>query len=238
MKRPSTVRIGIATLVLWSTPAWAESAPATAPEEEEDLQVVLSTDGWYLRLDVGGAYTRTTTRFHPSGDDSAKEKLELEGWAPTLALSAGGRLGSDVVLGGLFRVIHVPRATSTAEGVEGRAGTYFGELFLDHRLPARILHLGGGIGPGYVYSIGPANESFGAWGPVASVWLGLDAPTGKRVALGLVADFTGAAIRETHVVRGTTNEFQTFMLAMGLAITLRISEPSLPRSLPSIATRD
>jgi len=218
-------------LALSAAPALASEPVAT----EDEADVVLSSDSWYLRLDVGGAYLRTTTRFHPVADDSQDDKLEPQGAALTLQLAAAARLGRDVTLGGLGRMVHSPANRWDGEWRDTPQGLYYGALFLDHRLPARVLRLGGAVGPGVLYSFDPAGEGFSQWGPVGSVWLGLDLPSSKRVALGLTADLTGAAMREHHSLDGAQHQFDTFMLVLGLAFTLRISEPSFPKSMPALA---
>lgn len=198
--------------------------------------MVLSSDAWYLRLDVGGAYLRATTRYHPTADEDAKSKLEPSGPAITLQLAAAARLGRDVTLGGLGRLVHAPANYFDGEWHDTPQGLYYGALFIDHRLPAKVLRLGGAVGPGVLYGFDRDESGMTGWGPVGSVWLGLDLPTSSRVAVGLTADLTGAAMRERHTYDGARHQFDTFMLVLGLAFTIRVSEPSLlPRSLPSLA---
>lgn len=223
--------LSAALALFWLQPARAaEPAPPA-----EDPDVILSSDSWFPRLDVGTAYVRASTRYHPTSDDSQTSKLEPEGAAATLALAVAARLGRDVTLGGLARLVHAPANHYEGEWHDTPQGLYYGALFIDHRLPARVLRLGGGIGPGHVYTVDPEESGFGQWGPVGSVWLGLDLPTSSRVALGLTADFTGAAIRERHSLDGRGHQFDTFLLVLGLGFTLRISEPSWPKSMPSLA---
>lgn len=214
----------------------AHAAEPQPPPLEEDPDVVLSSDSWFLRLDVGGAYLRTTTRYHPTADEEAKSTLEPSGAAITLQLAAAARLGRDVTLGGLGRLVHAPANYVDGEWHDTPQGLYYGALFIDHRLPAKVLRLGGAVGPGVLYSFDRDEEGMSQWGPVGSIWLGLDLPTSSRVAVGLTADLTGAAMREHHSYDGANHQFDTFMLVLGLAFTIRISEPSLlPRSLPTLA---
>ncbi len=215
-------------------------APATSEEgpEEEDPDLVLSSDSWFLRLDVGAAYLRATTRYNPVSDDSDRDQLEPMGAAITLQLAAAARLGRDVTLGGLGRIVHSPANYYRGEWHDTPQGLYYAEVFIDHRLPAKVLRLGGGVGPGVLYTVDPTQESFAQWGPVGSVWLGLDLPASSRTALGLTADLTGAAMRDRHSFDGSQHQFDTFMLVLGIAVTIRVSEPSLwPRSLPTLARR-
>lgn len=227
---------GVAWVALAARPAVGAEPEAAA--EEEDPDVVLSSDAWFLRLDVGGAYLRATTRYRPVADESQKSKIEPNGAAITLQLAAAARLGRDVTLGGLARLVHAPANYYYGEWHDTPQGLYYGAIFLDHRLPAKVLRLGGAVGAGHLYTVDPDQESFGQWGPVGSVWLGLDLPTSSRVALGLTADLTGAAMRENHSFDGAQHQFDTFMLVLGLAVTIRVSEPSLlPKSMPTLAKR-
>lgn len=236
---PGVLIIAIAACVKPAQAAGpADPEPATGEEEpgEEDPDVVLSSDSWFIRLDVGGAYLRATTRYNPVSDDSDRDQLEPMGAAITLQLAVAARLGRDVTLGGLGRLVHAPANYYRGEWHDTPQGLYYAELFIDHRLPAKVLRLGGGVGPGVLYTVDPTQESFAQWGPVGSVWLGLDLPTSSRTALGLTADFTGAAMRDRHSFDGSQHQFDTFMLVLGIAVTIRVSEPSLwPRSLPSLA---
>jgi hypothetical protein len=140
-----------------------------------------------------------------------------------------------VTLGGLGRLVHSPLTRWDGAWQNKAQGVYYGEVFIDHRLPGTVLRLGGGIGPGWVYTLGPEQEGYGGVGPVGSVWLGMDFPTSERVALGIALDATGAAIRNSHDVAGTRNDFDTFFMVIGLSVSLRISEPSWPKNLPSLA---
>ncbi|MBK7581385.1 MAG: hypothetical protein IPI67_14375 [Myxococcales bacterium] len=232
--RPVVGFVGVAACALLDTFS-APAAAADAVPVEEDADAILSTDSWFLRLDVGAAYLRTTTRFHPVADDSQKSQFEPNGVALTLQLAIAARLGRDVTLGGLGRLVHSPANNYEGTWHDTPQGLYYGALFIDHRLPARVLRLGGGIGPGHLYSVDPAQQGFGQWGPVGTIWLGLDLPSSSRVALGLTADVTGAAMRQTHELAGAAHQFDTFMLVMGLSFTIRISEPSWPKSMPSLA---
>ena len=209
--------------------------PAPSAEQEEDPEVVLSTDSWFIRLDLGAAYARAETRYQPSGGGGNEQKLAVSGAAATLQMAIAARLGRDVTLGGLGRLVHAPASSREGSWSDSPQGMYYGELFIDHRLPANVLRLGGGVGPGYIYSVDPVGQSFGSVGPVATAWLGLDLPSSARVAWGLTADVTGAAMRARHAVAGVQSEMKTFMLVIGLAVTLRISEPSWPTGLPSLA---
>lgn len=229
--RLAAAALGLCLLV----PRAAFAAEEEAAAEWEDPDVILSSDAWFIRLDVGGGYLRANTRFHPVADDSAESKLEPYGAAVTLQLSIAARLGRDVTLGGLGRLVHSPANYEEGEWHDSPQGMYYGAIFLDHRLPAKVLRLGGAVGPGYLYSIDPTYEGFGQWGPVGSIWLGLDLPASSRVALGLTLDFTGGAMRERHELDGVQHQFDTFMMVLGLAFTLRISEPSWPKTLPTLA---
>ncbi len=226
--------LGVVAALIW--PAGARGAEPEAPPEEEDADEVLSSDSWFLRLDVGVAYLRANTRYFPVADDSEKGKLEPEGAAVTLELAVAARLGRDVTLGGLGRIAHAPSNYYDGEWNDTPQGLYYAAAFIDHRLPAKVLRLGGAVGPGVLYTIDPSRDSFSQLGPVGSVWLGVDLPTSSRTALGLVADFTGAAMRDRHSFDGRQHQFDTFMLVLGLAFTIRVSEPRLiPRSLPTLA---
>ena len=218
----------------------AEAAEAAEGETstDDDPNIVLSYDGWFLRADVGLAYTHTVTRHHPVGDDSDKRTLEADGLGPTLDLAVAARLGRDVTLGGLGQLVHSP-ATLREDDAEARAqGLYYAAVFVDHRLPWSIVHLGGGAGGGYIYASGPDDESIGGLGPVGTLWLGLDFPSSSRVALGVVFDVVGAAMKdEQSIDGGGRHEFDTFLLVIGASFTLRISEPSWPDSFPPLARR-
>lgn len=228
--------LGVVAAMAW--PSLAHGAEAEAPPEEEDPDVVLSNDSWFIRLDVGLAYLRANTRYFPVADESEKGKFEPEGTAITLQMAIAARLGRDVTLGGLGRIAHAPANHYDGEWNDTPQGLYYAAAFIDHRLPAKVLRLGGAVGPGVLYTLDPARDSFTQLGPVGSVWLGVDLPTSSRTALGIVADFTGAAMRDRHSFDGRQHQFDTFMLVLGLAFTIRVSEPRLiPRSLPSLARR-
>jgi hypothetical protein len=218
--------------------ALARSAFAAEPTEEEieaEQFAQLSEDTWFIRLEAGGAYVRALTQYRRSGADVAQQKHEVMSFAPTVELAIAARLGRDVTLGVLGSIAHAP-AVRDSDGWHGKSqGMYYAAAYIDHRLPARVLHLGGGIGPGYLYTTGPELEDFGGIGPVGTVWFGLDLPSSKRVALGLTADVAAGAISHTHALDDGRNDFDVFMLVVGLAFTIRISEPSWPSSLPSLA---
>lgn len=227
---PSAAVLALIVLVPHAT--HAEEA-ASQPVEDPDL--ILSEDSWYLRLDAGFAYTREQATFHPTRDSSQKTSLDVSGLGPSIQLAIGARLGSDVTLGGLGRLVHSP-VTQWEDGWQSKSqGIYYGEVFIDHRLPETVLRLGGGIGPGYLYTLGPEREGYGGIGPVATIWLGIDAPTSARVATGVTLDVTGAAIRQSHDVGGLRNDFSTFMLVVGISFSLRVSEPSWPKGMPTLA---
>ena len=217
------------------TAAAAEAETPLPPEEDPD--VILSSDGWLLRLDLGAAFTRTETRIEPSAGSGGAYTADATGAAATVQLAMAARLGRDVTLGGLGRLVHAPATRRDDAWDNNPQGMYYAELFIDHRLPARALRLGGGVGPGYIYTVDPPGDGFGAVGPVGSLWLGLDLPSSPRVAWGLTADFTGGAMKTTHSVAGEPSDMRTFMMVIGLAVTLRISEPSLPKALPNLAQR-
>jgi hypothetical protein len=213
----------------------ARPARAQEPPPEEDHFVQLSEDTWFLRLEAGGAYLRSVTRYRRAGSDEPRDRLEVSSFGPTIELAIAARLGRDVTLGGLGSIAHSP-AVRDSDGWHGTSqGLYYAALYIDHRLPARILHLGGGIGPGYLYTVGPELEDFGGLGPVGTLWLGLDLPSSKRVALGITGDFTAGAMQDTHGLDDGRNDFDVFMFAIGLAFTIRISEPSFPTSMPKLA---
>ena len=115
--------LGVVAAMAW--PSLAHGAEAEAPPEEEDPDVVLSNDSWFIRLDVGLAYLRANTRYFPVADESEKGKFEPEGTAITLQMAIAARLGRDVTLGGLGRI--APRVSRTAHalgyGPNRRPGT-------------------------------------------------------------------------------------------------------------------
>ena len=225
--------LSVAVLAL-AHPAFAQEEEELSPEEDPD--VVLSYDSWFLRLDVGVGYMRALTNYEPDGGGGEEQELELVSAAPMLELAVAGRLGRDVTLGGLGSLAHAPVTQHDGSWQSDSQGLYYAALFIDHRLPAKVLHIGAGVGPGYVYTFGPEEKHFGNLGPVGTAWLGVDLATSSRVAIGLVADFTGAAITDTHSIAGVRHHVSTFMMVLGLSFTIRISEPSFPDALPSVAS--
>ncbi len=219
----------------------AIEAHAAKPEEEElsaeDIAAdqALSYDVWYIRADVGLAYVRAETKYHPQSDDSQKKSLIADGMGLSLRLGVGVRPATDVTLGILGAITHVPVTRLDGQFNGEGEGLYYAMAYVDHRLPAKILRIGGGAGIGQVYTFGPEEEDFSGVGPVGGLWLAIDAPSSRRVALGIALEVTGAALRDTHSVFGETHDFNTFMLVAGLHFTMRISEPSLPKSMPSFA---
>jgi hypothetical protein len=232
MRRASAYGLGLSLLL---SPRLAPAAETEANEPGEDPDVVLSEDTWYVRLDLSLAYTRSEQQFHPTRDDTQKSTLTVAGLGPAVQLGAGLRLGTDVTLGALGRVVHSPVTRWEGSWESKAQGMYYGELFIDHRLPDTVMRLGAGIGPGWVYTLGPAQEGYGGLGPVATLWFGLDLPTSSRVAVGLGLDATGSAINNSHSLGGESTDFSTFMLVVGLSCTLRISEPSWPKNMPALA---
>lgn len=218
--------------------AFAGSAQAEDAVAAEDPEVILSSDAWFLRFDIGAAYTRAVTRYRPSSGGSAERPLESWAFAGALELAVGARLGRDVTLGALGNLTHAPVTQWEGEWHSRSQGMYYAAMFLDHRLPAKVLRLGGAVGPGRVYAPGPEPVDVSGWGPVGSIWLGLDVPNSSRVALGLTADVTGAAARDHVTLGGIAHDANLFLLSVGLSMTLRISEPSWPKTFPKIARRE
>ncbi len=220
---------------------WTARAAAADPDDEElsaeDIAAdqALSYDVWYIRADVGLAYVRAETSYHPQSDDSNKKSLIADGMGLSLRLGVGVRPATDVTLGILGAITHVPITRLDGQFSGEGEGLYYAMAYVDHRLPAKILRIGGGAGIGQIYTFGPDEENFSGIGPVGGLWLAIDAPSSRRVALGIALEVTGAALRDTHSVFGQDHDFNTFMLVAGLHFTMRISEPSLPKSMPSFA---
>jgi hypothetical protein len=228
----------IAVLATLAQPALAEEPEEEElAEQDEDPDFVLSYDGWFVRMDAGVAYLRALSEFDPPDSAGPDTEMEAIGFGPSLQLAIAARLGRDVTLGGLGGTVHAPATRQNGQWKGNGQGMYFAAAFIDHRLPAKILRLGGGAGGGYFYTVGPNEERVNGVGPVGALWLGIDSPTSARVAIGVVFDMTAGAMRDTRNLSGVATQFDTFMLALGVSFTLRISEPSWPKSFPRLARR-
>ncbi|MEZ4225711.1 MAG: hypothetical protein R3B13_32465 [Polyangiaceae bacterium] len=218
--------------------AVAEVEPPPTEEElaeERAADEALSIDSWYIRGDASLAYVNAATEYHPTADDSQKKRLVADGMGLGLHLGVGLRPVTDVTLGLLGSITHVPLTRLDGQFSGKGQGLYYGQAYIDHRLPVKVLRIGAGAGLGQIYTFGPEEEGYAGLGPVGSIWLAIDLPTSRHVALGVVAEFTGSAIRDTHDLQGEEHEFNTFMLVASIGFSLRISEPSLPKSMPSLA---
>jgi hypothetical protein len=232
---------GVLNIVCWTVAGKATAAePDPAEPSAEDIAAdqALSYDTWYIRADAGLAYVRTATQYHPVSDDSQKRRLVADGMGLSLRLGVGLRPAVDVTLGILGGITHVPLTRLDGQFSGEGQGLYYAMAYVDHRLPAKILRVGGGAGLGQVYTFGPEEENFSGLGPVGGLWLALDVPSSRRVALGIVAEVTGSALRDTHHAFGEDHDFNTFLLVAGLSFSMRISEPSLPKSMPTFARRN
>ncbi len=239
-KCPRSMRVGSLAFLCLAMLQWAPAARGAEPEEEESAEDIaadqaLSYDSWYIRADAGLAYVRADTAYHPVSDDSQKRRLIADGMGVSLRLGVGIRPAVDVTLGVLGGLTHVPLTRLDGQFSGEGEGLYYAMAYVDHRLPAKILRIGGGAGLGQIYTFGPEEEDFSGLGPVGGLWLALDVPSSRRVAVGIVAELTGSALRNTHSAFGEEHDFNTFMLVAGLSFTLRISEPSLPKSMPTFA---
>lgn len=240
--RVSLKRILFAITLFWALDATAQTRyRRTQPDEETIQEIEIQEaspfkDAFHLRMNAGAAYARSFTGYEQSSGNGDKERLNASSPALVLEAGVGLRLGRDVALGILGGAIHGPVTNLDGAWTESYQGAYYGLLFIDHHFPRqRVLHLGAAIGPGFIHSVGPDENGFGAWGPVGQAFFGFDLRMGKTVRFGILGTLTAGAIRETHALGGIDHDFDTLFFALGAAFTVRVADFKFPTSMPTLA---
>jgi hypothetical protein len=237
--------IPLALTLLWSLDATAQQRyrRTQQPGEETIQEIEIQEtspfkDAFHLRMNAGAAYARWITRYEPSDGNGDKQSLNTHSPALHLEAGVGLRLGRDVSLGILGGAIHGPVTNLEGEWSESYQGAYYGLLFMDHHFPhQRTVHMGVAVGPGFVHSVGPDEQGYGAWGPVGQAFFGFDLRMGKTIRFGILGTLTGASVKETHAIAGNDQDFDTFFIAIGAAFTVRVADFKFPTSMPTLARR-